>query len=202
MKRMVLMALLALALPVAAFANGGEVDFSIQNGTLIGGATGLSLSGTEISMIDGLNGLGMLTGDVGSITLTTGKLTSGSLTCGDGECGTLGNGTFVITGTGADGLPSGVLFSGTLTHLTWTADKTTRGYLYILTGDLSGKWYNGTGGSGGIVLVVKPLKSGGYAVMFGTGFTSAVPEPGTLGLMGTGLIGVGVLLRRKMRSQV
>jgi hypothetical protein len=200
MKRIVLLALLALALPLAAFANSDEIDFSLQNGTLSGSSTGLSLSGSEFSMVDGLNGLGVISGNLGSVTLTTGGLTSGSLTCSSGTCGTFGNGTFVITGNGSSGLPSGVLFSGTLTHLTWTADKTTKGYLYILTGDLSGTWYNGTGGNGGIVLVVKPLPTGGYTVLYGTGFTTTVPEPGTLGLMGTGLIGVAGLLRRKLRA--
>jgi hypothetical protein len=200
MKRIAFLGLLALALPVAAFANSGEIDFSLQGGTLKGGASGFSLSGSELSMVDGLNGMGLIQGDLGSITLTTGALTSGSLSCHTGPCGTLGNGTFVITGSGTNGLPGGTLFSGTLTHLTWSADKTTKGYLYILTGDLSGTWYNGTGGSGGIVLVLKPLKSGGFAVMLGTGFTSTVPEPGTLGLMGTGLIGVAGLLRRKLKA--
>jgi hypothetical protein len=33
-----------------------------------------------------------------------------------------------------------------------------------------------------------------------TGFASTVPEPGTLGLLGTGLIGLGGLVRRRFLS--
>ena len=44
MKRIVLMALLALALPVAAFAN--NVDLGNSGGTLSGSTAGLTLSGS------------------------------------------------------------------------------------------------------------------------------------------------------------
>ena len=47
MKRIVMMALLALALPVAAFA--GNVDFTNNGGTLAGSSAGLTLSGSELT---------------------------------------------------------------------------------------------------------------------------------------------------------
>jgi len=201
MKRILWMAVLVFALPVAAFANSDRIDFNFVGGTLTGSASGLNLSGSEFSMVDGLNSGGMLAGNLGSITLTTGSLSSGSISCArNGKCGTFSGGTFVITGNGSNGLPGGVLFSGTLSDLTWTHDKVAKANLYILTGNLDGTWYNGTGGGGGIVLVVQALPNGSFTVLNGYGFTTTVPEPGTLGLMGTGLIGVAGLLRRKLRS--
>ena len=54
MKRIVLMALLAMALPLAAFASG--VDFTNSGGTLTGSSGGLSLTGSELIAVNGLNG--------------------------------------------------------------------------------------------------------------------------------------------------
>jgi len=58
MKRIVFMALLALALPVAALANG--VDFTNTGGTLTGSTSGLTLSGSELTQVQGLGGLGLV----------------------------------------------------------------------------------------------------------------------------------------------
>ena len=46
MKRMLWLALIALALPMAAFANSGGVDFTNSGGTLTGSSAGMSLSGS------------------------------------------------------------------------------------------------------------------------------------------------------------
>ena len=55
MKKLVLLAVLALALPIAAFADGG-VDYSNVGGTLTGSTSGLSLSGSVLDAVNGLNG--------------------------------------------------------------------------------------------------------------------------------------------------
>jgi len=47
MKQTILLALLALAFPLAAFAD--NVDFSNMGGTLTGSSAGLSLSGSVLS---------------------------------------------------------------------------------------------------------------------------------------------------------
>ena len=71
MKRILWLALLALALPMAAFAND-SVDFTNSSGTLSGSSAGLTLSGSELIAVNGLNGLGLVTGDLGSVgSLTT-----------------------------------------------------------------------------------------------------------------------------------
>jgi hypothetical protein len=81
MKRILLLALIALALPMAAFANN-SIDFTNSGGTLSGSSEGLTLSGSELIAVNGLNGLGLVTGNLGSVSFTTGGLTSGSLQMG------------------------------------------------------------------------------------------------------------------------
>src|SRR5467141_171333 len=97
MKRIVMMALLALALPVAAFA--GNVDFGNTGGTLAGSSAGLTLTGSNLTSVVGL-GLGTCSTAVpcGSVTFTTGSLTSGNLTTG-GTFSSSGS-SFQITGNG------------------------------------------------------------------------------------------------------
>ena len=117
MKRILMLVLLALALPMAAFATN-SVDFTNAGGTLSGSSAGLSLSGSELIAVNGLNGLGLVTGDLGSVSFTTGGLTSGNLQMG-GTFG--GGGSFVIDGNGTNGIPSGAIFSGTFDGpVTWT----------------------------------------------------------------------------------
>ncbi len=101
MKRMFWMVLLALALPMAAFANN-SVDFTNSGGTLSGSSAGLTLSGSELIAVNGLNGLGLVTGDLGSVAFSTSGLISGSLQMG----GMFDSGgSFVITGNGTGGIP-------------------------------------------------------------------------------------------------
>src|SRR5205807_273768 len=117
MKPLLWLVLLALALPMTAFASS-SVDFTNSGGTLSGSSAGLSLSGSELIAVNGLNGLGLVTGDLGSVAFTTSGLISGSLQMGGMfDAG----GSFVITGNGTGGIPSGTIFSGTFTGpVTWT----------------------------------------------------------------------------------
>src|ERR1039458_7639362 len=112
MKRIVLMALLAMALPLAAFASG--VDFTNSGGTLTGSSGGLSLTGSDLIAVNGLNGLGLVTGnDLGSLSFSTGSLISGgSLQMGGSF---KGGGSFIITGNGTRGIPNTTLFNGSFT---------------------------------------------------------------------------------------
>src|SRR5215469_14277485 len=104
MKHMFWLLVLTLALPVAAFAN--SVNFTNSSGTLSGSDAGLSLSDSILIAVNGLGGLGLVTGDLGSLTLSTGALTGGSLKMG----GTFAaGGSFVIMGNGTGGIPNGVI---------------------------------------------------------------------------------------------
>lgn len=203
MKRMFLMALLALALPLAAFGSN-SVDFTNSGGSLTGSSAGLSLSGSVLIAVNGFDGLGLVTGsNLGSVTFSTGALASGSIQMG----GTFAaGGTFTITGCGCDGLPAAV-FTGTFdSPVTWTMVTLANGtHNYTLTGSLTGTWApTGATVYGATVQLTintgKGFFNGSTTISSGDTNIIATPEPGTLGLLGTGLVGLAGAVRRKLKS--
>ncbi len=200
MKRIILMALLAMALPLAAFADS-SIEFTASGGTLAGTSAGLSLSNTTLIGVNGIGGLGLVTGSLGSVTFTTGALT-GSLQMGGSFAA---GGSFMVTGNGTNGIPNTTLFTGAFSGpVAWTMMTLANGtHQYTLAGTIQGTLYTGQSVFGSTVLLTVNTGKGFFngsvgVVSSDTGVS--VPEPGTLGLLGTGLIGLAGVLRRKVKA--
>jgi hypothetical protein len=199
-KKLFLLTVVVLMLPIAVFANS-SVSFTNVGGTLSGTNSGLSLSGSTLASVTGLNGGGLITGNLGTVTLSTGALVSGSLAMG----GTLaGGGAFTITGNGTDGLPNGVIFSGTFDGpVTWSLITLSDGtHQYTLTGVLVGSLLSAS--TNGVTMQLTVNTGTGFfngSVTLGSGDTNiqTVPEPSSLSLFGAGILSLAGIVRRKRK---
>lgn len=208
MRRVALiLGLLALLLPAAAWADG--IDLTNQWGTV-----NITALGGVVSQGSELMSWGAITPahgyDLGQVSFSTGALTSGGIWTG----GTwAGGGYFIVRGVGAwtKNLPASpqgpvTLFNGSFVGpVTWTVLSIGKGgfnYIFMLSGAIQGTYYDGRTVNGTTTQYIYAYtnqwlqdRKGGISL----GKSNlAVPEPGTLGLLGTGLIFVASSLRRKL----
>lgn len=192
-KKVAWLGILMLALPLAAFAN--SIDLSNAGGVIIGNSGGLALTGSILIKYGSIVG-----SKLGIVTFTTGPFISGDIEHG----GTLmAGGNFVITGNGTNGVPNGAIFNGTFSGpVTWSLTTLENGtHVYTLTGPLVAMNGEVAATAQITVNVGTDLFSGSAQLSSGdTNLKLVVPEPGTLSLFGTGLLGIAGFIRHRRKG--
>jgi hypothetical protein len=199
MKRVLVLALLALALPMAAWADG--IDLVNQFGSISISAAGITSVSSQLRQFNGV--IATPGHSLGSVSFSTGALTSGSILTG-GTFSDVGS-SFVITGKGNQVPHKGTIFSGAFVGpITWTlVSQSGQSLTYTLSGNIQGTLWNGHLVTGS---TTQTIHSTNGQISMGIGHIRAgnthllTPEPGTLGLLGTGLLAVAGMVRRKLSN--
>jgi len=184
---------------MAAWADG--INLTNQFGTVTITSAGILSSRSELASYNGIKAPAGHA--LGSVYFSTGAFTGASLWTG-GTFSSVGS-TFIVAGAGNYGAPKGIIFSGAFVGpISWTvvSHPGTYNYVFTLSGTIKGQLASGRWMTGTTTQTITCYKNQWMRDNQGNinlGNTKLVPEPGTLGLFGTGLIALAGIMRRKLR---
>jgi hypothetical protein len=190
--------MVSLTLPVAAWADG--IDLFNKFGTIAISNAGITSKGSQLSQFNGIAPGHSL----GTVSFATGALLTGSIQT-SATFSSVGS-FFKVVGIGNFGQPKGTIFSGAFVGpISWTLlSQSGASLIFQLSGALSGQLANGHMVSGTTTQLfhttTAQLAKGIVHITSGQTHLTAAPEPGTLGLLGLGLLGVAGKARRKFVS--
>lgn len=209
MRRLAVILGLFALLSVAAWAD--SLQLTNQSGTVtfntVGGVTTLVTTGSELMSYGNIQAA--KGHSLGKVSFSTGAFqgssiwNSGTFSNVGSTFNVIGVGQWVKALTGQTKNPVS-LFSGSFTSpIDWTlVSQNHTQYIFTLSGTISGMYYTGrmvTGSTSQTLYVYsdqEPVDHKGGIHLGGTQL--AVPEPGTLSLLGTGLVAIAGTMRRKL----